>query len=221
MRRLRSRDDLDLIGDIFTEDILLSHFPRLYDLLARPSHAPWTQTLLQPHQPQYLEGHLSGAAHWPLEGVVTVSMPPLKSPSRRGGSVVIRQDKRFHPKSQRQGLAGRAGRSVGGGGGWGAAGSRLGRLPHSPSWPRRHGPMDALCGSKFWVRRCPGTEGAHGQAPARALGAGGGGRRCDAGRRSGHSRPEPGSWGPPGPVLPSPTQKEPGKTRHESEDAPT
>ena len=51
-------------------------------------------------------------------------------------------------------------------------GPRLAWLPHSPSWPQRLGPMDALCGSKFWVRRHPRTEGAHLTAPARALGRG-------------------------------------------------
>lgn len=32
--------------------------------------------------------------------------------------------------------------------------------------------MDALCGSKFWVRRCPGTEGAHRRALRQTRGGG-------------------------------------------------
>lgn len=158
---------------------MLSHFPQLYDLLARQSYASWTRTLLQPHQPQYLEGHLSGAAHWPLEGVVTVSAalhaPGPKSllePQSQGGSVAIRKDKEIPPKEPKAGPGGAGGAEGGwggarglwgGGGGWGAAGSCLGRLPHSPSWPRRLGPMDGLCGSTFWVRKCPGLRACTGQ----------------------------------------------------------
>ena len=95
----------------------------------------------------------------------------------------------------------------------------MGRLPAFASWPRSLDPMDTLCGSKFWVRRCPGTEGAHPRAPERALGRG----RRREGVWPCHPHPPPDPC--PGrtgtcPAVPGRTE-EPGKARHESEGAPT
>lgn len=141
--------------------------------------------------------------------------PPLSQSSSRSRSLreALSQFSATRDSTQRaEDRVGR-GRSAGRGGGGGGSGalrrSHLGRLPAFASWPRSLDPMDALCGSKFWVRRCPGTEGAHPRAPERALG-----RGC---RREGvwpchpHPQPDPcpGRMGPA--QLSRDARKSPGK----------
>lgn len=81
------------------------------------------------------------------------------------------------PKGFGVGLGWACGGGARGGGGWGAAASWAGAGLRSLSRSPRLGPMDALCGSgelgsKFWVRRGPGTEEAHRRAQRRSRGGG-------------------------------------------------
>lgn len=179
--------------------------------------SPLETDLLGSHQPQDLERHLSHAARWPLGGCHRVKdsppppspLPPSPSRSRSlsGARVQSRSgDARIRPKGPggraRRGGPGRGGARGGGGSGAGGVPGWVGTA--LTSLAARLGPMDALCGSgelgsKFWVRRCLGSERAPRRASEAALGRGpsGAGRVRTAPLRAGPS-------GRPGRALPCP-----------------
>lgn len=89
-------------------------------------------------------------------------------PNLPGAAVSGRRCRNSTQRAWGKGLRGRAGAERrGGGGSRRSLGlSRAGRRQCSPSSQPRPDLMDALCGSgelgsKFWVRRCPRTEGAN------------------------------------------------------------
>lgn len=141
---------------------------------------PWKQTLLRSYQPQYLEGHPPCAAQCPLEGAVTVFAAPQPCPQVPPRAAAPGQlcsscgHTRIRPTGPRRG---RRGRSPGRRRFERRLRPRLG-WDHVPSSSPPHlCPMDALCGSgelgsKFWVRRGAGTQGAPRRAPGTASGRG-------------------------------------------------
>lgn len=133
------------------------------------------------------------------------SVPPRAAAFARLG--YNRGDTRIRPKGPggraRRGGPGRGGARGGGGSGAGGV----------PGWvgtalaflAARLGPMDALCGSgefgsKFWVRRCLGSESAPRRASETALGRG----PSDAGRVSDRALRAGPSGRPDTPALPCP-----------------